>query len=468
MFVNFRHKLLFLILTSQACAKSSLTFNKDIRPILSDKCFACHGFDEETREAKLRLDTPEGAFKKKKRGKSAIVPGKPDESESWLRIITKDEDDVMPPPDSHKQLTSEEKAIIRQWIAEGAEYQRHWAFEAPVKGEIPGVEGTVIDRFVEAGLEKEGVGFSPEADRATLIRRVSFALTGLPPSIEEVETYLNDQSANAYEKMVQQYLASDRYGEEMARHWLDAARYGDTHGMHLDNERQMWAYRDWVIESFNRNLPYDKFTIQQLAGDLMPNPTQGQMVATGFNRCNVTTGEGGSIAKEFVFRYAVDRASTTAQVWLGLTAACAVCHDHKYDPITSKDFYSLYAFFNSNADPAMDGNKLLTQPVIKVKSPDYDEKMKAFSEREKVLAKKMTEITKSLTYKDPAEKKPRPPKAVQEQVWFDDAFPKGAKVGSSGHPLTLVDFPVKSGKKSLKRGGPAMAQDYYQAGAAPL
>ena len=466
--MNFPHKFLFLILASQVGAKSPLTFNKDIRPILSDKCFACHGFDEETREAKLRLDTPEGAFKKKKRGKPAIVPGNPDESESWLRIISKDEDDVMPPPDSHKQLTSEEKAVIRQWISEGAEYQRHWAFEAPVKGEIPGGEGTVIDRFVGAGLEKEGVGFSPEADRATLIRRVSFALTGLPPSIEDVETYLDDQSTNAYEKMVKQYLASDRYGEEMARHWLDAARYGDTHGMHLDNERQMWAYRDWVIESFNKNLPYDKFTIQQLAGDLMPNPTQEQMVATGFNRCNVTTGEGGSIAKEFVFRYAVDRASTTAQVWLGLTAACAVCHDHKYDPITSKDFYSLYAFFNSNADPAMDGNKLLTQPVVKVKSPDYDEKMKAFSERESVLAKKMTKIAKSLVYKDPAEQKPRPPKAVQEQVWFDDAFPKGAKVGSSGHPLTLVDFPVKSGKKSLKRGGPAMAQDYYQAGAAPL
>ncbi|MDA7888460.1 PSD1 and planctomycete cytochrome C domain-containing protein [Akkermansiaceae bacterium] len=457
-----------MILASSASGESTLSFNKDIRPILSDKCFACHGFDEETREAKLRLDTPEGAYKEKKRGRSAIVPGKPDESEAWLRIIAKDEDDVMPPPDSHKQLSSEEKLIIRQWIAEDAEYQNHWAFEAPVKAQVPAGEGAEIDRFVGADLQRDGLEFSPEADRSTLIRRVSFTLTGLPPSVEEVEAYLNDQSPDAYAGMVDRYLASKHYGEEMARHWLDAARYGDTHGMHLDNERQMWAYRDWVIESFNKNLPYDEFTIQQLAGDLMPNPTQEQMVATGFNRCNVTTGEGGSIAKEFIFRYAVDRASTTAQVWLGLTAGCAVCHDHKYDPITSKDFYSLYAFFNSNADPAMDGNKLLTQPVIKVKTPDYDQKMTGFAERERALEKKMGEISANLKYEDPAEKDPRPPRSVHEQVWFDDAFPKGAEVGSSGHPLTFVDSPVKSGKKSLKRSGPAMAQDYYQAGAEPL
>ena len=466
--MKFGQSLLFLILVSQAPGEKSLSFNRDIRPILSDKCFACHGFDEETREGELRLDTPEGAFKKKRRGKSPIVAGKPDESEAWLRIITKDEDDVMPPPDSHKQLTLEEKSILRQWIQEGAEYQRHWAFVAPVKAEVPGGEGLEIDRFVGALLTKEGMGFSPEADRPTLIRRVSFALIGLPPTIEDVEKYVSDQSADAFGKMVDRYLDSKHYGEEMARHWLDAARYGDTHGMHLDNERQMWAYRDWVIDSFNRNLPYDDFTIEQLAGDLMPNSTQEQMVATGFNRCNVTTGEGGSIAKEFVFRYAVDRASTTAQVWLGLTAGCAVCHDHKYDPITSKDFYSLYAFFNSNADPAMDGNKLLTQPVIKVKTPDYDQKIKSFSDRENVLEKKMSEISVSLKYEDPAKKNPPPKRSEHEQVWFDDAFPEGAQVGVSGHPLTFVENPVKSGKKSLKRGGAGMAQDYYQSGAAPL
>ena len=336
-------------------ASELLSFNRDIRPILSDKCFACHGFDEETREAKLRLDTPEGAFRKKKRGKSAIVPGKLEESEAWLRIIADDEDEVMPPPDSHKSLSDEEKGILKRWIEEGATYQKHWAFESPVKAEVPAGEGREIDRFVEVGLKKEGWGFSDEADRETLVRRVSFALTGLPPTIATVDGFLGDKGEGAYGRMVDGYLASSRYGEEMARYWLDAARYGDTHGMHLDNERQMWAYRDWVIGAFNGNLSYDQFTIEQLAGDLLPEPKQDQLVATGFNRCNVTTGEGGSIAKEWVYRYAVDRASTTAQVWLGLTAQCAVCHDHKYDPITQKDFYALYAFFHSNADPALDG-----------------------------------------------------------------------------------------------------------------
>ncbi|MCB1096708.1 MAG: PSD1 domain-containing protein [Verrucomicrobiae bacterium] len=444
-------------------AAEPLSFNRDIRSILSENCFACHGMDAKHREADLRLDLPEEAFKKDKDGASAIVPGNPDESKIWQRITATDPDDVMPPPESHKKLDASQKAIIREWISQGAVYQKHWAFEAPVK---PAGEG--IDHFVGEALNAAGLQFSPEADRPTLIRRVSMALTGLPPTIAEVDAFLTDARPDAYERLVEGYLTSSHYGEEMARHWLDVARYGDTHGMHLDNERQTWAYRDWVVGAFNRNLPFDEFTIEQLAGDLLPNPTQDQLIATGFNRCNVTTGEGGSINEEFIFRYAVDRASTTAQAWLGLTAGCAVCHDHKYDPITSKDFYSLYAFFNSNADPAMDGNALLTAPVLKVKPPDYDSKMQAFDERKTAIERRMSEAAKTLIYNDPANEVPLPPAQEVEEVWMDDAFPDGAKVMASGHPVTFVDTPVLSGKKSLKRSGEAMAQDYYQEGAQPL
>lgn len=455
-------------LVLEAAVAAPLSFNRDIRPILSDKCFACHGLDEEAREAKLRLDTAEGAFRQKRRGLPALVPGKPNESEAWLRIISENEDEVMPPPNSHKKLSSEEKASLRRWIEEGAVYQKHWAFEKPVFSGLPDGEGGAIDRFLDTAIREKGWQHTGEAERATLIRRVSFALTGLPPSLEDQDLYFNDRAEGAYARMVDRYLASPRYGEEMARHWLDAARYGDTHGMHLDNERQMWAYRDWVIGAFNRNLPYDQFTIEQLAGDLLPEARVDQMVATGFNRCNVTTGEGGSIAEEFIFRYAVDRASTTAQVWLGLTAQCAVCHDHKYDPISQKDFYSLYAFFHSNADPAMDGNSLLTAPVIKVTPEDHEERLAGFAREAEALVAEMKKDPAWAAYRDPAREKKLDPVVRSEAVWFDDTFPAGAKVGSSGHSLTLVDEPVFSGKKSLKRGGEAMAQDYYEAGAEPL
>ena len=469
--VNYRDALcVVLILGSALILNGSevLSFNQDIRPILSDKCFACHGMDEDSREAKLRLDTPEGAFRKKRRGKSALVAGKPDESESWLRIISNDEDEMMPPPDSHKALSDQEKELIKRWIEEGASYQKHWAFEPPVMSAVPPGQGSEIDRFVGSVLKRNNLELSPEADREVLIRRVSFALSGLPPTIQEVDRFISDKKDRAYERMVDRYLGSARYGEEMARHWLDAARYGDTHGMHLDNERQMWAYRDWVIKSFNENLPYNDFTVEQIAGDLLPNPKVDQLVATGFNRCNVTSGEGGSIKEELIFRYAVDRASTTAQVWLGLTAQCAVCHDHKYDPISQKEFYSLYAFFNSNADPAMDGNSLLTAPVIKVKSDNYEAKIAEYNKLSNDVVQSMKKLPVWNSYQDPAEKKSSSRIQDTETIWFEDSFPNGAKVGSSGHPLTLVDQPVFSGQKALKRGGKEMAQDYYESGAIPL
>ncbi len=440
--------------------ETEISFNRDIRPILSENCFACHGIDAEKREADLRLDLPEAAVGTAD-DNAAIVPGKPGESLLWHRVMATDSDEIMPPADSHKKLTDGQKKTLRQWIQQGAHYQKHWAFERPEK---PAGDG--IDYFVQKALEADGVNCSPEADRPTLIRRVSMTLTGLPPTIGEVDAFLNDKSDQAYEAMVDRYLASPRFGEEMARHWLDVARYGDTHGMHLDNERQTWAYRDWVVSAFNRNQPYDQFTIDQLAGDLLPEPTQDQLVATGFNRCNVTTGEGGSIQKEFIFRYAVDRASTTAQAWLGLTAGCAVCHDHKYDPISQKEFYSLYAFFNSNADPAMDGNAILTQPVIKVKPPDYDTKIKGFVDREAALQKAIQEKAATVVYSDPAELNPRPPVQETETVWFEDAFPAGAQVNAPG--AVLVDEPVGSGSKSLKVVGTGLAQTFYDKGAQPL
>ncbi len=463
-----RRILPLLLLTLPPAVAGELSFNRDIRPILSDKCFACHGMDPKTREARLRLDLLEAATAKNEEGKAAIVPGKPDESLIWQRIMTTDADDVMPPPESHKELSVAEKETIRKWIEQGAQYQKHWAFETPVKPAVPEGAGAELDRFVAARLKLDGLIHSPEADRETLIRRVSLALTGVPPKVEEVEAFLADKPDGAYERMVDRYFASPHYGEEMARHWLDVARYADTHGLHLDNERQTWAYRDWVVGAFNRNLAFDQFTIEQLAGDLIPNATQDQLVATGFNRCNVTTGEGGSIDAEYIFRYAVERASTTAQTWLGLTAGCAVCHDHKYDPISAKEFYSLYAFFHSNADPAMDGNALLTAPVMKVKPDGFDAKIKEFDEKTATVQKKMTEKMSAVIYTDPAEQNPKPPVTMLEQVWFDDSFPEGAQVGASGHPTTFVETPVASGKKSLKRGGAQMAQDHYNAGAQAL
>lgn len=462
------HSPLALAFAVMPAAAEPVQFNRDIRPILSEHCFACHGFDPETRKGNVRLDEAEWAFKPDRNGFHPIVPGNLGESLVWERIMTTDEDEVMPPPSAHKTLSDDDKALIGRWIEEGAPWQDHWAFDAPVKPDVPEGAGSEIDRFIAAALRERGLEPSPEADRPILIRRASMALRGLPATLGEVDEFIADTAPDAYERMIDRLLTSPHYGEEMARHWLDVARYADTHGLHLDNERQTWAYRDWVVAAFNRNLPYDAFTIEQIAGDLLPEPTQDQLIATGFNRCNVTTSEGGSIAEEFIFRYAVDRASTTAQAFLGLTAGCAVCHDHKYDPISAKDFYSLYAFFHSNADPAMDGNALLTHPVVKVKPSDYDATMQAFAAREAAVRGAMDEQAAAITYRDPANQVPRPPATSVDQIWFDDAFPDGAQVGFSGHPTTFVDSPVVSGAKSLKRGGPGMAQDYYQAGAQAL
>ena len=356
-----------------------MRFNRDIRPILSDHCFHCHGFDVNHRKADLRLDTFEGAIAARK-GRPAVVPGRPEESELWHRITANDPADRMPPPDSGHALTPAQIRLLRQWIAEGAPYERHWAFEPPRRAPLPEVRQAdwprnAVDRFVLARLEKEDLEPSPQADRVTLIRRLSLDLTGLPPTPEEVDAFVRDERPDAYERLVDRLLASPRYGEHMAHYWLDAARYGDTHGLHLDNERSMWAYRDWVVSAFNRNLPFDRFTIEQLAGDLLPEPSRDQLIASGFNRCNVTTSEGGAIEEEFRVRYAVDRVETVGTVWMGLTLGCAACHDHKIDPITQKEFYQLFAIFNNLAENAMDGNALLPPPSLPLPTPAQERRL---------------------------------------------------------------------------------------------
>ena len=341
-------------------------YNRDIRPILNDNCFACHGQDVNKRAADLRLDVRENALEK-----NAVVPGKPDESTMLLRILSTDENEVMPPPSSHKTLTQEQRDLIRMWIAEGAEYQGHWAYLAPAKPELPQVRNSgwvrnPIDRFVLAELERRGVEPTPEADLRTLLRRVCLDLTGLPPTPEEIERVLMDPSTDRYENYVEELLSRQEWGEHRGRYWLDYSRYADTHGIHFDNFREMWSYREWVIKAFNRNIPFDQFTIEQLAGDLLPNATLDQRVASGFNRCNITTSEGGAIDEEYRVLYTRDRVETTGLVWLGLTTGCAVCHDHKFDPISQREFYQMAAFFNNTTQNAMDGNAKDTPPIVPV------------------------------------------------------------------------------------------------------
>jgi len=341
-------------------------YNRDIRPILNDNCFACHGQDVNKRAADLRLDVRENALEK-----NAVVPGKPDESTMLLRILSTDENEVMPPPSSHKTLTQEQRDLIRMWIAEGAEYQGHWAYLAPTKPELPQVRNSgwvrnPIDRFVLAELERRGVEPTPEADLRTLLRRVCLDLTGLPPTPEEIERVLMDPSTDRYENYVEELLSRQEWGEHRGRYWLDYSRYADTHGIHFDNFREMWSYREWVIKAFNRNIPFDQFTIEQLAGDLLPNATLDQRVASGFNRCNITTSEGGAIDEEYRVLYTRDRVETTGLVWLGLTTGCAVCHDHKFDPISQREFYQMAAFFNNTTQNAMDGNAKDTPPIVPV------------------------------------------------------------------------------------------------------
>jgi mono/diheme cytochrome c family protein len=358
-------------------------FNREIRPILANHCLKCHGPDAAERKGGLRLDIRDAALAEAESGEKAIVPGKPDLSELVKRINSADADYHMPPADEKKPLTDEQKRLLARWIAEGADYQVHWAFVAPQTQAVPLVSNAAwtrgaIDRFILARLEREGLSPSQEASRETLIRRLSLDLTGFPPTLPEIDAYLadsgsNDKRPDAYERLVDGLLASPHFGERLAVDWLDAARFADTHGYHIDAGRDMTRWREYVIDSFNRNTPYDQFTVEQLAGDLLPSTGDAgadlrQKLASGFNRNHMINFEGGAIPEEYLNAYIIDRVNTTGTVFLGLTVACTQCHDHKYDPITQREFYQLYAFFNNVPEQGLDGRKGNASPMIKVAS----------------------------------------------------------------------------------------------------
>jgi hypothetical protein len=346
----------------------ALQYNADIRPILADTCFACHGPDSAARKADLRLDQRDAAI-----DLGAIVVGDPDSSEMIRRIMSDDPEEHMPPPETKKTLTPNQIERLAEWIRQGAEYQLHWSLIPPERPALPEVKNSAwvsnpIDRFILAKLDSVSLEPAPEADRRTLARRASLDLVGLPPRPEQVERFVDDTRANAYECYVDELLRSPHWGEHRGRYWLDYARYADTHGIHFDNYREMWSYRDWVISAFNQNMPYDQFTIENLAGDLLPNATMDQRIGSGFNRCNMTTNEGGIIDEEYLVLYTRDRTETTSRVWLGLTANCAVCHSHKFDPLSQTEFYEMAAFFNNTVQGARDGNIKDTPPIIVVPS----------------------------------------------------------------------------------------------------
>ena len=352
-------------------------FNRDIRPILSDNCYTCHGPDKANRKTSLRLDNETSVFADLG-GYQAVVPGNLEKSELYNRISTEDESRRMPPVYSERKLSASQIALVRRWIEQGAKWQKHWSFIPPAPPNLPEVKNkswirNPIDLFVLERLEREGLAPSPEAGAETLIRRVTLDLTGLPPTPMEVDAFLSDRSPNAYEKLVDRLLQSPRYGERMAIRWLEAARYADTNGYQTDAERIMWRWRDWVIDAFNRNMPFDQFTIEQIAGDMLPNATIEQKLATGFNRNHRGNGEGGIIPEEYAVEYVVDRVDTTSTVWLGLTMGCARCHDHKYDPITQKEYYQLFAYFN-NIPEKGHANKYGNSPPV-IKTPTSQQKL---------------------------------------------------------------------------------------------
>lgn len=417
-----------LSLAPAVVAEETVRFNRDVRPILSQNCFHCHGPDATHREADLRLDTAEGLSQVFRGGDAA-------KSEAWLRINEEDAELRMPPPSAKKELTSEQIGTLKRWIEQGAKWEGHWAFIPPEKPSLPQVQAAdrvanPIDAFLLARLEKDGLSFSGPAEKERLLRRVTFDLTGLPPTIEEIDAFLADESPDAYEKVVDRLFASRHFGERMALAWMDAARYGDSSVFHADGPRDMWAWRDWVIRAYNQNKRFDAFTVEQLAGDLLPEASLHQQIATGFLRNNASTDEGGVIPEEFRVEYAVDRVKTTSMVWLGLTMECSQCHDHKYDPISQTDYYRFYAYFNQAADPGMQTRRGNQAPVVNVYDLEAQEQAESLKSRLKEIEAQMA----------------RRSDAVGEEflVWAKEAAAKSQKEGLIPTD-TLVHAPLDGG-----------------------
>jgi hypothetical protein len=399
---------------SYGAEKVKVRFSRDILPILSDNCFYCHGPDEKTRQADLRLDTQDGALRK---DNPVILPGKSAESELVRRILSTDPDEMMPPAKSNRTLTPRERELLVRWIDEGATWGQHWAYEAPQRPELPPVKNTAwpknaIDRFILSTLEDEGLQPSLEASKERLLRRVTLDLTGLPPTILELQAFLEDNSPNAYDAVVDRLLASPRYGERMAWEWLDAARYADSNGYQGDQDRTMWPWRDWVVRSLNENMPYDRFTIEQIAGDLLPEATKDQKLATAFNRNHMINGEGGRIAEENRIEYLMDQTETLSTVWLGLTMTCARCHDHKFDPLKQREYYQLLAYFNQTPVDGV-GRGGQTKPVLDFATPKH-------AERRKELAAEFDAVTKRIREK---EQQLRDAAAIEKDGKYESTLP---------------------------------------------
>lgn len=479
--MTLRSTIIFATLLG-ATAANAVDFNRDIRPVLSDKCFACHGPDAAHVKGDLRLDLRDSAIKKHEDGHAAIVPGKPEESELIARITATDPDDIMPPTDFHKEIKPEEVKTLRQWIQEGAKYEKHWAYQNLDWPEIPGAQAKLvrnsIDRFIQTPLSAQGMRPSPEADRRTLVRRLSFDLLGLPPTPDQVDKFINDKSPKAYENLVDALLKSPHYGERMAVYWLDLVRYADTRGYHGDQHQDITPYRDYVINAFNRNYPFDRFTAEQLAGDLLPEPTMEQKIASGYNKLLMTTTEGGAQPKEYIAKYAADRVRNASTVWLGSTLGCAECHDHKYDPFTQKDFYSFAAFFADVKETPVGG---LTS-IIKLPTDAETKKLKDLNAKISPVEKEIRDSLAKIKYEEPsqdelkqhvAKKQEEAENSYQaavakyqksrETIIIDDAKPdcKTVRHNKDTQPFTWDEKEKASGKQSWTRTAKGLAQDVF-------